>query len=166
MSRNPTLISIRDRHSIRVFADRPVSDEDILTALHAANQAPSAHNQQTWRLCYKSSVFWQHRLQSLYGDNKLFVGHGFSRAVTMQNRYEFTGCGKTRNSVILSEAKNLSLFLFLYLNRRGILRFAQNDRTRPFFRNHFQPLAGFLNRVAPQHSKLWGRISATVKLTG
>ena len=47
-----------------------------------------------------------------------------------------TGCGKTQNSVILSEAKNLSLFLFLYLNRREILRFAQNDRTRPFFRSH------------------------------
>src|ERR1700687_4008342 len=48
-----------------------------------------------------------------------------------------TGCGKTKNSVILSEAKNLSLFLFLYLNRREILRFAQNDRTRPFFRSLF-----------------------------
>src|SRR4029077_12321289 len=47
----------------------------------------------------------------------------------------FRGCGKTQNSVILSEAKNLSLFLLLYLNRREILRFAQNDRTRPFFRS-------------------------------
>src|SRR5712671_4350716 len=54
----------------------------------------------------------------------------------------FTGCGKTENSVILSEAKNLSLFLFLYLNRREILRFAQNDRTRPFFRSLFS-LWGF-----------------------
>jgi hypothetical protein len=35
-------------------------------------------------------------------------------------------------SVILSEAKNLSLFLFLYLNRREILRFAQNDRGLSF----------------------------------
>ena len=43
-----------------------------------------------------------------------------------------TVCGKTQNSVILSEAKNLSLFLFLYLNRREILRFAQNDKTRLF----------------------------------
>ncbi len=45
------------------------------------------------------------------------------------------GCGKTQYSVILSEAKNLSWFLFLCLNRREILRFAQNDRTRPFFRS-------------------------------
>ena len=59
----------------------------------------------------------------------------------------FTGCGKTQNSVILSEAKNLSLFLFLYLNRREILRFAQNDRTRPFFRSLFS-LSGFLSRCA------------------
>src|SRR4029077_7980682 len=49
----------------------------------------------------------------------------------------FTGCGKTQYSVILSEAKNLFLFLLLYLNRREILRFAQNDRTRPFFRSLF-----------------------------
>jgi hypothetical protein len=31
--------------------------------------------------------------------------------------------------VILSEAKNLSLFVLLCLNRREILRFAQNDKT-------------------------------------
>src|SRR6476660_9391534 len=49
----------------------------------------------------------------------------------------FTGCGKTQNVVILSEAKNLSLFLLLYLNRREILRFAQNDKIRPFFRSLF-----------------------------
>ena len=46
-----------------------------------------------------------------------------------------TGCGKTQNVVILSEAKNPSLFLLLYSNRREILRFAQNDRTRHFFRS-------------------------------
>jgi hypothetical protein len=34
--------------------------------------------------------------------------------------------------VILSEAKNLSLFLCLYLNRREILRFAQNDSVLRF----------------------------------
>jgi hypothetical protein len=49
----------------------------------------------------------------------------------------FTGCGKIQNAVILSEAKNLSLFLCLYLNRREILRFAQNDKTRHFFRSLF-----------------------------
>jgi hypothetical protein len=47
----------------------------------------------------------------------------------------FTGCGKTQSAVILSEAKNLSLFLILHLNRREILRFAQNDKTRHFFRS-------------------------------
>jgi hypothetical protein len=49
----------------------------------------------------------------------------------------FTGRGKTQHSVILSEAKNLSLFLFLDLNRKEILRFAQNDRLRAFFRSLF-----------------------------
>jgi hypothetical protein len=55
----------------------------------------------------------------------------------------FTGCGKTQYSVILSEAKNLSLFLFQYLNRREILRFAQNDRTSPFFHSLFSKPSSF-----------------------
>ena len=40
---------------------------------------------------------------------------------------------KNKKSVIVSEANNLSWLLFRYLNRREILRFAQNDRTRHFF---------------------------------
>jgi hypothetical protein len=43
-------------------------------------------------------------------------------------------------SVILSEAKNLSLFLHLHLNRREILRFAQNDSVLSFFLQPVQPL--------------------------
>jgi nitroreductase len=44
-----TLHHIEARRSIRSFTDRPVSQEDLLTVLRAANQAPSAHNQQSWR---------------------------------------------------------------------------------------------------------------------
>ena len=44
-----TLATIRDRRSTRQFLDRPVSEEDVETILQAANQAPSAHNQQSWR---------------------------------------------------------------------------------------------------------------------
>jgi nitroreductase len=47
--RNETLRSIRNRRSVRTFTDKPVSDYDVDTILHAANQAPSAHNQQSWR---------------------------------------------------------------------------------------------------------------------
>jgi nitroreductase len=46
---NETLRSIADRHSIRMFLDTPVPEEHIQAVLHAANQAPSAHNQQSWR---------------------------------------------------------------------------------------------------------------------
>ncbi len=46
---NETLRSIRARHSVRHFTDREVSDEDLNTILDAANRAPSAHNQQSWR---------------------------------------------------------------------------------------------------------------------
>ena len=65
----------------------------------------------------------------------------------------FRGCGKTQNSVILSEAKNLSLFLFLYLNRREILRFAQNDRIRPFFRSLFSLWSFVLAIINPRRLK-------------
>jgi nitroreductase len=46
---NETLRMIAGRHSVRQFQDRPVSPEAITRILEAANQAPSAHNQQSWR---------------------------------------------------------------------------------------------------------------------
>jgi len=46
---NDTLRTIRDRHSVRTFTKDDVTDEEILVLLHAANAAPSAHNQQAWR---------------------------------------------------------------------------------------------------------------------
>lgn len=47
--KNDTLLTIRDRRSIRGFSDAPITNEDLRTILHAANQAPSAHNHQSWR---------------------------------------------------------------------------------------------------------------------
>ena len=47
--KNETLVSIKNRRSIRMFLDQPVSDENLQVILNAANQAPSAHNQQSWR---------------------------------------------------------------------------------------------------------------------
>ncbi len=49
LSRNETLRTIRDRHSVRTFTREDVTDEEIRVLLHAANAAPSAHNQQSWR---------------------------------------------------------------------------------------------------------------------
>ena len=46
---NETLKTIRNRRSIRSFTTDPVTDEQIRVLLEAANQAPSAHNQQSWR---------------------------------------------------------------------------------------------------------------------
>ena len=46
---NSTLQHIEQRRSIRSFTDQPVCDDDLMTILRAANQAPSAHNQQSWR---------------------------------------------------------------------------------------------------------------------
>jgi nitroreductase len=49
LCRNETLRTIRDRHSVRSFTSGDVNDEEIKVLLHAANAAPSAHNQQAWR---------------------------------------------------------------------------------------------------------------------
>lgn len=46
---NETIRCIYARRSVRLFSDRPVSGHDLTMILEAANQAPSAHNQQTWR---------------------------------------------------------------------------------------------------------------------
>jgi nitroreductase len=46
---NEVLQTIHSRHSIRLFTDDPIPDETVLTLLHAANAAPSAHNLQSWR---------------------------------------------------------------------------------------------------------------------
>jgi nitroreductase len=46
---NETLRTIEQRHSIRSFTEREVSEEIISLLLQAANEAPSAHNQQPWR---------------------------------------------------------------------------------------------------------------------
>jgi nitroreductase len=49
LERNETLRSMRDRHSVRHFTEQEVNEEDLQTILEAANRAPSAHNQQSWR---------------------------------------------------------------------------------------------------------------------
>lgn len=49
LENNPTLESIRNRRSVRMFQDKTISEEHLNIILAAANQAPSAHNQQSWR---------------------------------------------------------------------------------------------------------------------
>jgi nitroreductase len=46
---NDTLQTIKNRRSIRVFTKEEVHDGQIAVLLEAANEAPSAHNQQSWR---------------------------------------------------------------------------------------------------------------------
>ncbi len=48
-SLNDTLKTISSRRSIRTFTDQGVSDDQIRILLQAANEAPSAHNQQSWK---------------------------------------------------------------------------------------------------------------------
>ncbi len=47
--KNLVLQVIENRRSIRFFAARDVPRKEIRTILEAANKAPSAHNQQSWK---------------------------------------------------------------------------------------------------------------------
>jgi len=47
--RSEVLDAIARRRSVRRFDDRPVDEDLIRLLLEAANSAPSAHNQQSWR---------------------------------------------------------------------------------------------------------------------
>ena len=49
LASNETLRAIHDRRSVRTFTDEEISDEQLTVILDAANRAPSAHNQQSWR---------------------------------------------------------------------------------------------------------------------
>lgn len=53
---NETLMTIRNRHSIRSFAKKEVPDHLLRMLLRAANEAPSAHNQQPWRFIIMKSA--------------------------------------------------------------------------------------------------------------
>ncbi len=46
---NEVLQAMESRRSVRFFDDKDISAADVQTVLQAANHAPSAHNQQSWR---------------------------------------------------------------------------------------------------------------------
>jgi nitroreductase len=46
---NDVLRNIENRRTVRTFSARTVSQSDLQKVLQAANQAPSAHNRQSWR---------------------------------------------------------------------------------------------------------------------
>lgn len=46
---NETLQTIKKRRSVRVFTNQMVSEEQLKIILQAANEAPSAHNLQSWK---------------------------------------------------------------------------------------------------------------------
>lgn len=49
LDKNDALKNIQSRHSVRTFLKDDVTAGEIAVLLHAANAAPSAHNQQAWR---------------------------------------------------------------------------------------------------------------------
>jgi nitroreductase len=69
---NDTLKTIRNRHSVRRFAERDVSDDQIHLLLQAANEAPSAHNQQSWKFIVIRNTKKQELTQLVTGSSGEF----------------------------------------------------------------------------------------------
>jgi nitroreductase len=67
---NETLQTIARRHSTRKFCEKEITDEILKKVLQAANQAPSAHNQQSWRFIVLRGEK-KHGLATLIADNAL-----------------------------------------------------------------------------------------------
>ena len=49
LSSNEAIKTIKARRSVRTYTKDDVTDDQVKVLLQAANQAPSAHNQQAWR---------------------------------------------------------------------------------------------------------------------
>lgn len=70
--KNETITTIRNRRSIRTFTKQDVSDEHITAMLQAANDAPSAHNQQSWRFFILRGTKTQELAQLVSEKSELF----------------------------------------------------------------------------------------------
>ena len=67
------LTQIRERYSVRAYADRPVEDEKLKAVLEAARQAPSARNLQDWRFVVVRDAEIRQRLV-IAANHQPFVG--------------------------------------------------------------------------------------------
>lgn len=64
---------IRERRSVRVFTDQPVSDEKLSRVLEAARLAPSASNRQAWKFVVVKNADKRKEL-AIAANNQTFVG--------------------------------------------------------------------------------------------
>jgi len=55
---NETLQTIKQRRSVQLFMKEEAPDEDINLLFDAASEAPSAHNQQSWKFFVSSISSW------------------------------------------------------------------------------------------------------------
>lgn len=113
---HPVLDAIRDRWSPRAFADRPVTDDELLSLLEAARWAPSSSNEQPWTYllarrgtegfrslldCLKEgNVRWAERAPVLM----MSFAHGAFRKSGRTNRFAFHDVGLANMSMALQAA--------------------------------------------------------------
>jgi nitroreductase len=120
---NETLLTIASRHSSRNFIpDKDIADNDINAILTAANQAPSAHNQQSWRFIV------------LRGKKKNELAHLISGRAADFARPSCTLLRMASRS-ITSAARVVAVVNTGELIRRGPRLFAaEQEEVRDFFR--------------------------------
>ena len=58
MIKNTVMDVINDRTSLRIYDDRPVTEEELQTILHAAMRAPTAGNQMLYSIIVIREDFW------------------------------------------------------------------------------------------------------------
>ncbi|QOI97086.1 MAG: nitroreductase family protein [Flammeovirgaceae bacterium] len=72
----PLLEVIRQRRSLRAFADKPVEAEKIRSLFEAARWAPSSVNEQPWRYIYATQdqpELWNRIFETLNEGNRVWV---------------------------------------------------------------------------------------------
>lgn len=72
----PVLEVIRQRRSLRAFADKPVEPDKIKSLFEAARWAPSSVNEQPWRYIYanrEQPELWNRIFETLNEGNKVWV---------------------------------------------------------------------------------------------
>lgn len=84
---------IRERRSIRAFADKSISDDVMLRLLEAARWAPSSMNDQPWRfiVAFRNSPEFDAMLQTLNESNRIWASNGAAMIFVITSKEHSNG---------------------------------------------------------------------------
>lgn len=84
---------IRERRSIRAFADKSISDDVMLRLLEAARWAPSSMNDQPWRfiVAFRNSPEFDTMLETLNESNRIWASNGAAMIFVITSKEHSNG---------------------------------------------------------------------------